>query len=156
LDDSLALGLTEYQDEKDAMLDSILNRQVDSTFLADLGITDSISNLNSAKSSVNSGLVELTAINIAGFNTVPLDTNISESWTVPLSFEKEFSIYEILVQEETLVIELDYETFTEVDNERQIRVRAQNIQVVDAIGIDSLINCEQNCIDGETTFTFYF
>ncbi len=158
LDDSLELGLNEYQDERDAVFDSIMQLEIDSLFLDMLGINDSISDLNSTKSTINSGNILLDKIVIPEINDslTYTEDDSSTSWFFPLSFENRFSIYEVFIQNEKLTIELEYETFTEVDTERNVNVRAQNIMVVDTLGVDSVINCEQNCVDGEATFTFYF
>ena len=158
LNDSIDLGLTEYVDERDAVLDTIPQIQMDSLFLETLKIEDSISTLSSTRATINSGNILVNEIRFPEVNEslTYTDDDSSDVWFFPLSFEKRFAIYEVLIQDETLVIELDYETFTEVDEERNVRIRAENIQLIDTTGVDSVIVCEQNCVDGEASFTFYF
>ncbi len=52
-------------------------------------------------------------------------------------------------------IEFSYDNIQEVDEERNVLIRAENIQVVSTT-FDSFDNCEENCVDGEASFTFYF
>ena len=54
---------------------------------------------------------------------------------------------------------MDYETFQEVDRERNVLIRARNIKVISFTQntVDSVLtNCEETCQDGEATFTIYF
>ena len=112
--------------------------------------------LNTARSTINSGLILVNRISLPETGSTITFSDSAIAWNFPLSFWEEFSVYDVLIHDENFTIELDYETFTEVDEQRNIRIRAQNIRVIDTMGFDSLNICEENCIDGEASFTFYF
>lgn len=114
---------------------------------------------NSTKTIINSGLLNISSINLPEINeSIVYDPNDSAvSWNFPLSFDNSFSIYEILISDELFSIELSHETFTEVDEERNVIVRARDIQIVSSSSnFITLDSCNENCVDGEAIFTFYF
>lgn len=122
---------------------------------------DTLSSINTlysdTKTTINSGLMHVDQISILGTDNVfsyP-DTDSATSWSIPLAYDGSFTDYEITINGITETIVLSYDVFQEVDVQRNVLIRAQNIQVVNA-PYDSLINCEENCLDGETTFTFYY
>lgn len=156
IQDSIANMLNEYLDEEADLLDSIGELELDSIFLDELKIDSTVSVLSTTRATINSGDILVNKVKFPEINDSLIYSDSTTSWNFPLSFEKTFTIYEVFIQDETLVIELDYETFTEIDVERNVRIRAENIQVVDTAGVDSLNVCEQNCVDGTASFTFYF
>jgi len=155
IQESLDIGSDEYQDEKESLLKRIKQKQQDSLFYETQEIASKTSVLNTTKSIINSGLILVNQISIPEIDSIITYSDSAASWNFPLSFENKFSIYEVLIHDERFTIELDYETFAGADEDRNIRIRARNIQVIDA-SFDSLNICEQNCIDGEASFTFYF
>ena len=154
--DSIAKGLDEYLDEEASLLEMISQGEQDSLFYENQKIDSNSSVLNNSKSTISSGNILVNMVSFPEINESLTYTDSATVWSFPLSFEKKFSIYEVLIQDEVFTIEVDYEVFTEVDEERNVRIRAQDIRIVDTSGIDSLIDCEQNCVDGEASFTFYF
>ena len=156
IQDSLNIGRDEYEDEKASLLDLIEQEQQDSLFYENQEIGENTAILNTARSTINSGLILVNRISLPETGSTTTFSDSAIAWNFPLSFREEFSVYDVLIHDENFTIELDYETFTEVDEERNIRVRAQNIRVIDTMGFDSLNICEENCIDGEASFTFYF
>ncbi|MDE0472746.1 MAG: hypothetical protein OXH57_12480 [Ekhidna sp.] len=154
--DSLNIGRDEYEDEKASLLDLIKQEQQDSLFYENQEIGETTAILNAARSTINSGLILVNRISLPETGSTITFSDSATVWDFPLSFREEFSVYDVLIRDENFTIELDYETFTEVDEERNIRIRAQNIRVIDTMGFDSLNICEENCIDGEASFTFYF
>ncbi|MEM0938292.1 MAG: hypothetical protein AAF600_05900 [Bacteroidota bacterium] len=157
IEDSLALGLMEYQDEKDALLDAINESELDSIFLDSLEIDSNTVALNDIKSTINSGLIKIDTLFIPETGAFISYDDSSTSWPFPLSFEKDFTVYEVLIHNEEFSIELDYETFTDLDQERNVLIRARDIQVIDlSDNFITLDSCNENCLDGEATFTFFF
>lgn len=141
----------------------ISERQSDSTLFATKNQdADSLTTVfNSTKSTINSGLMQVNQIEIVGTTFIETyeDVDSATSWSIPLSYDKSFTEYEVSIANFTDIIELDYDIFQEVDNERNVLLRAENIRVVerDYQEINSIeTNCEENCIDGETVFTIYF
>lgn len=158
VEDSLALGLAEYEDEKDALLDSINKTKLDSIFLDSLAIDSNTNVLNTIKTTINSGLIRLDSYQLlgSGQGSIISDENDSlTSWPLPLDFNNNLTAYELFIANEEFTIELGYETFTEVGDERNVVVRAENIEVLNHT-FDDLDSCNENCIDGEATFIFYF
>ncbi len=135
----------------------ISERQVDSIFFAELNEDgDSITSvLNDVKVTINSGLVLVESLEMPAINSTLTYEDSATTWTIPLSFDGSFFEYEVTIDGDTETIELAYDIFQEVDDQRNVLVRAENIRVINE-PYDSLINCEENCIDGEATFTFYF
>jgi len=154
--DSIANGLDEYLAEEALLMDSINKLRQDSAFYENFNADSIISVLNAAKLTINSGLILVNQISLPETGSTVTFSDSATVWNFPLSFREEFSVYDLLIHDENFTIELDYETFTEVDEERNIRIRAHNIRVIDTMGFDSLNICEENCIDGEASFTFYF
>ncbi|NQZ75655.1 MAG: hypothetical protein HRT61_06020 [Ekhidna sp.] len=137
----------------------IVNRKMDSMFFAELNEdADSLSTLfNGVKSTISSGLLEVSQIEVLGTSFIETyeDIDSATSWKVPLSYQGLFGEYEVRISDRTDRIIIEYENFQEVDEERTLLIRAQDIRVTEST-YDSLINCEVNCLDGETIFTFYF
>ncbi|WP_436516731.1 hypothetical protein [Ekhidna sp. To15] len=147
----------DFTTEKMNLEQWIAERQVDSTFFATKNKdADSLSTVfNAAKTTINSGLLLVDQIEILGANNLITYTDSATTWNVPLSFDGSFTEYEVTIAGITETIELAYENIQEVDEQRNVLIRAENIRVVNT-PYDSLINCEENCIDGEASFTFYF
>ena len=156
----LDTGNTALQAEKDQILALITEQQADSLFYEEQNInSDSATVLSEAKSTINTGLIKLDRIEILGTGTEFVYEDSSEVWNIPLSFDEKFNQYEITIGGISDIIELDYETFQEVDEKRNILIRAKNIEVISFTqnAIDSVLtNCEETCQDGEATFTIYF
>ena len=167
-------SLTVLRDSLQTVIDSIANggslssqqmdleqwiadRQADSTTFAIRNEgSDSISNiLTTTRTTINSGLLLVEQIDISGANQLLTYTDSATSWIIPLAFDGSFTEYNVTIAGVTETIELDYDNVQEIDEQRNVLIRAENIRVINE-PYDSLINCEQNCIDGEATFTFYF
>lgn len=114
-----------------------------------------ISVLTQTKSTINSGLMLVSNIDIPEIGSSLTYMDSSTFWNIPLSFNKDFTLYDITIDNEVYRIEFDYNNFTEVDQQRNVLVRAKDIRVINH-SFDSLKACDDNCIDGEATFTFYF
>ena len=162
IDDSIANG-GNLGTEKANLEQWIIDRQTDSLEFATRNKdADSLTSVfNETKTTINSGLIQVDQVEILGTSFVETYTDIDSAttWSIPLSFDGSFNQYEVMIADLTEVIELNYEVVQEIDEERNVLIRAQNIQVLDKvyIEIDSVkSNCEENCIDGETVFTFYF
>lgn len=153
--DSIANGGNLASEEMN--LESLISeRQLDSTIYADqnVGLDTLATVLNTTRGTINSGLMLIESITLPETTATLNYTDSATSWRVPLSYQKAFSVYELLIDGSTYIIELDYENFTEVDEQRNVLIRAQDIQVINH-SFDSLNTCE-NCVDGEATITFYF
>ncbi|WP_424964158.1 hypothetical protein [Ekhidna sp.] len=158
--DSIANG-GSLSEEQMNLEQWISERQIDSTFYADLDQNaDSLTSIfNQTKATINSGLIQLGKIEILGTGTVFTYEDSAEVWSIPLSYDAEFKQYEIQIAGITDILEVDYETFQEVDEERNVLIRAKNIEVISFTNnvIDSVLtNCDETCQDGEATFTIYF
>lgn len=114
-----------------------------------------ISVLTQTKSTINSGLMLVSNIDIPEIGSSLTYMDSSTFWNIPLSFNKDFTLYDITIDNEVYRIEFDYNNFTEVDQQRNVLIRAKDIKVINH-SFDSLKACDDNCIDGEATFTFYF
>ncbi|MEM6643320.1 MAG: hypothetical protein AAF616_10095 [Bacteroidota bacterium] len=137
---------------------SVPMRKADSALFAELNKdADSISQLfTQAITTINSGSVELeNVVIVENEATIPF-TDSATSWNFPLSFDGKFSTYTFDISDESFLIQLDYENFTEVDEERNVLIRARDLTLIDTLGFDSVDVCERNCFDGNATFTFYF
>jgi len=154
----LDTGNMSLQEEKEEIINLINERQTDSLSFATLNQNaDSlISIFNETRITINSGLLLVSEVTVPEVGSSLTYEDSATSWRFPLSFENDFSIYELMIANELYTIELDYETFTEVDEQRNVLVRARNIQVIDTVGFDSVDICQQNCVDGNASFTFYF
>lgn len=144
--------------EQLALQTLISARQSDSIMFANQNVgLDSIGSvLSSTRATINSGLLLIRKIKFPEINDslIYTDEDSATFWNFPLSYEGAFSSYEITIDNEVFSIELEYENFTEIDEERNVLIRAQDIQVINH-SFDSLNSCE-TCVDGEATFTFYF
>lgn len=132
--------------QQDSLLYSELNKDADSLTAL----------LTNQKSTINSGLITIQSLMLRENGETILLNERKSNWAFPLLYDFTTSSYEFELWDESFFIELAYETFTEVDEERKVKVRAKNIQILDFKGFDSIDQCEQNCLDGQTTFTFYF
>jgi len=130
----------------------------DSSFYATLNKdADSLGNiLRSTRTTINSGLLRIDELSVLETGATITYEDSASSWNFPLLFDATAASYEFTIDGESYAMEITYETFTEVDQQRTLLVRAENIQVVDTQGFDSLLNCEINCFDGNASFTFYF
>ncbi|WP_370090513.1 hypothetical protein [Ekhidna sp.] len=155
----LDTGNTSLQAEKDEILILIPERQTDSSYYATLNQdADSLTAVfNTTKSTINSGLLQVDQIEILGTTFVNTYEDIDSAtiWSIPLSYDGEFNTYEVVIAGIARTIEFSYDNTQEVDEERNVIIRAENIQVVSST-FDSFDNCEENCVDGEASFTFYF
>ncbi|MEQ9466485.1 MAG: hypothetical protein RLN88_03685 [Ekhidna sp.] len=137
----------------------IMDRQADSLLYAEknLGTDTIVPILTQTRSTINSGLLRVDQIEILGTSYVNLfeDIDSATTWSIPLSYEGEFTQYEVTIAGVSEIIEFAYDNYQEVDQQRNVLIRARNIRVINE-PYDSLINCEENCVDGEATFTFYF
>ncbi|WP_425391768.1 hypothetical protein [Ekhidna sp.] len=114
---------------------------------------------NVIKSTINSGLILVQRISIVGSSYDSIYTDSASSFSIPLSYDKSFNQYEIVINDFSEIIEFDYNNVQELDESRNVLIRATNIRVVESnyVKIDSVqSNCEETCIDGEAIFTFYF
>ena len=155
----LDTGNTSLQAEKDEILSLIPERQNDSTLYATLNQdSDSLTAVfNQTKSTINSGMLQVDQIEILGTQNILTyeDIDSATSWSIPLAYDGEFTQYEVTIAGIARTIEFSYDNIQEVDEERNVLIRAENIQVVSST-FDSFDNCEENCVDGEASFTFYF
>lgn len=156
----LDTGNASLQAEKDLIqLTLIPERKADSMLYAtkNLGTDTIVPILTQTRTLINSGLLSVDKIEILGTSFVDLfeDVDSATTWSIPLSYDGEFTQYEVTIAGVSEIIEFAYDNVQEVDQQRNVLIRAQNIRVINE-PYDSLINCEENCIDGEATFTFYF
>lgn len=158
INDSIQNG-GDLNNEKMTIEQWIMDRQSDSLLFATKNLgTDTIAPLlNKTKTSINTGLLQVDEIEIlgTGFILTYDDIDSATVWSIPLSYNEEFNQYEITIAGVPRTIEFSYENFQELDKERNVLVRAKDIQVVSTT-FNSFDNCEDNCVDGEATFTFYF
>ncbi len=147
----------DFTSEKSDLEQWISSRQVDSTFYATLNKdADSLSAIfNTTKTTISSGLLLVDQIEILGASNLLTYTDSATAWSIPLAFDGSFTQYEITIAGKTETVELAYDNIQEIDEQRNVLIRAENIQVVSTT-FDSFDNCEENCIDGEASFTFYF
>jgi len=126
---------------------------------------DSLSQvINGSIAQLNSGLVLMEFIEIVEIES-PItygDDSLATSFAIPLSIDESFFNYEVnIVRDtntfatETGTFQVGYELFRDIDDDRNVLIRAQNIQIINH-SFDSLDACEENCLDGQSIFTFYF
>ena len=154
----LDTGNTSLEEEKELILVLIPENQTDSSLFATLNQdADSISSvLNETKSTINSGLLQVTQIEFIETGDTLLYLDSATNYTIPLSFDKSFTQYAITIDGATYQIEVDYTTFEEIDVERNVLLRAKDIQIILPMNsFDSLQSCE-TCTDGEASFILYF
>lgn len=105
---------------------------------------------------LNSGKVPVHEIEFIETGDTLMYLDSAVNYTIPLSFDKSFTTYGITIDNFTYEIEVDYTIFEEVDEERNVLVRAKDIQIILPINsFDSLQTCE-TCTDGEASFILYF
>lgn len=151
-------GNTTLQEEKELILMLIPENQTDSSLFATLNQdADSISSiLNLTKSTINTGLLKVDSIQFIGTRDTLLFLDSASNYTIPLSFDKSFTQYAITIDGTTYLIEVDYTIFEEIDIERNVLLRAKDIQLfLPQNSFDSLQTCE-TCTDGEASFILYF
>ena len=165
LSDSLQVLLDSIQkggsleNEKMQVEDWIASQQSDSLRYATLNKdADSLSTIMTAtKSTINSGLMRINELTIIETGESISYADSSTYWNFPLLFDENSATYSFTIEDEAYLIELGYETFTEVDEERNVLIRANNIVLVESSeNFISLDSCNVNCEDGNATFTFYF
>ncbi len=110
--------------------------------------------MNGVKSIINSGLVSVQDITIVENGNQQLFTDSASLYTVPLSFDKSFTQYALTISGNRYSFQVDYEIRQELDVRRNVRLKADNITVIDHTFL-SFDDCEI-CTDGNATFTFHF
>lgn len=163
------------EDAQISIEESILFYEADSSENAEkLVVVDSIdSTYTVIESTLSSGLNYISQIRAVETNTSlffsdDADENgfidsLSE-WSIPLSYDGAFFQYEVSVAFPTVdsmdIIELAYDLYQEVDDERNVLIRAENIRIVNEanfVFLDSMeTSCEETCTDTDAVFTFYF
>lgn len=131
----------------------------DSAFYSNLNIdADSISSeLVKIKSSINSGLMMIDELIVVETGESINYTDSMTTWSFPLLFNANTTSYNFSIASESYTIAVGYNTFTEVDQERNVLIRAKDISVIESSdNFLSLESCTINCEDGNATFTFYF
>lgn len=156
INDSIANGgmLTS---EKIDVAQWIIERQADSTLFATQNEDgDSITTvLTTIRTTISSGLIGVDQIEILGAKDILTYEDSATTWSIPLLYDGTGTEYEVTIDGTIETIEIGYDTYQEVDDQRNVLIRAENIRIINT-PYDSLINCEENCIDGEASFTFYF
>ncbi|MEO9869515.1 hypothetical protein [Ekhidna sp.] len=160
LEDSIANG--GMLDQQKIDIETLIgSRQADSLLFAmkNAGTDTIIPILNSTVASINSGLILVSEIAIPGTGYSEVYEDSALVWSIPLSFDNAFAEYNVTIDGFTETIELLYDNVQTVDEQRNVLIRAENIEVINKtyLEIDSVkSNCTENCVDGEATFTFYF
>lgn len=134
-------------------------RRLDSLFYATLNKeADSLSALfNQTKASIASGLMKIDELTIIETGESVSYSDSSASWNFPLLFDENSVLYEFIIDKETYSIALGYETYTEMDQQRNVLVRATHISVIESSeNFITLDSCNVTCEDSNATFTFYF
>ncbi len=111
--------------------------------------------MNEIKTVINSGLLlvdEIQVIETGGSLTFEDSTT---SYQVPLSYDQSFNGYSVTIGAEINTFEVDYATFQELDERRNVLIRASDIMIT-THSFDSVDVCEENCFDKNATYTFYF
>ncbi len=111
--------------------------------------------IGEAQSRINSGLVRVNEIQVVETGRSITYEDSSVIYALPLALDKSFVNYSINIAGKLNTLEVDYTIFEEVDVERNVLIRADNITIV-THSFDSLNACEENCLDGEASYTFYF
>lgn len=114
-----------------------------------------IADMNSIRNVINSGLVLVDQIEVVETGNLLVFTDSATSYRLPLSFDQSFRQYAVTIGSNVNTIEVDYNLFQELDDERNVLTRARDI-IISNHSFDSLNACTTNCFDGEATFTFYF
>jgi hypothetical protein len=157
LEDSIANG-GDLEDELMSIQEAISNFTNDKT-TATLGkiVVDSLTNvMYDIVKVINFGKVQVSLIEFLETGDTLLYLDSATNYTLPLSFDKSFTNYGISINGFTYDIEVDYTIYEEVDAERNVLVRAKDIQIILPINsFDSLQTCE-TCTDGSASFILYF
>lgn len=151
-------GNTSLEEEKNLILMLIPDNQTDSSLFATLNqYADSTATIfNQAISTINSGLIKIDSIQFIETGDTLLYLDSAITYTIPLSFDKSFTQYAIAIDGTIYQIEVDYSIFEEIDIERNVLLRAKDIQIIlPENSFDSLQTCE-TCTDGEASFILYF
>ena len=113
--------------------------------------------MNPIVTTINSGLLNVSSITVQpSGNGLTLEEDSATSYSIPLSYDQSFDQYIIELAGESFELELTYEVYEEVDDDRRVRLRAEAIEVT-SHSFDSLIyECETNCTDDNAVFTCYF
>ena len=123
--DSIASG-GMLDTEKSNLESLIASRKGDSAFFAFRNKdADSLSSiLQGTRSTINTGLMVVSELTIleTGASITYSETDSMESWNFPLLFEATATSYEFVIAEERYGISLGYETFTEVDQQRNFLI----------------------------------
>ena len=133
-------------------------RTADSTLFASRNIdSDSLTDLlTTRRSSISSGFIRISSAEVLETERLLFSDTAEATWNFPLLFDGNQTSYDITLWDELFSVSIGYATSTEIGQERDVIIRASDIQVIETSGFDSLINCETNCIDGNASFTFYF
>jgi hypothetical protein len=156
IDDSIAVG-GQLDAQKLSIEAAILDYSNQRTTLNEKhDVQDSlISVMNSIVSVINSGLVLVSQVEVIETGNLLSYEDSTSSIDLPLSFDGSFYQYSIDIDDETYTLELDYNLVQEIDNKRNVLIRANDI-VVTQHSFDSLNACTENCTDGNATYIFYF
>ncbi|MEM9895276.1 MAG: hypothetical protein AAF789_02805 [Bacteroidota bacterium] len=159
IQDSIDNGLTPSIDLAQIEQLIAVQRQ-DSTFFAELNQdADSLTTLfNQEINAINNGLLNVDTIRVtrSGFDITTMDS--SELWNLPLNFEgtSEEFIISIFGKEKSDTVAFGYRIVQTVDERNTVLPRAVDIVLMEGHTYDRVDVCEENCIDGSATYTFYF
>lgn len=136
----------------------IPTRIADSLLFATLNTdSDSLTTLlDTKRSSISSGFIRISMAELVETQKVIFSDTSETSWNFPLLFDGSQASYDIFLWDELFSVSVGYVTSQEINDEREVVIRASDIRVLETTGFDSLTNCETNCIDGNASFTFYF
>ncbi len=116
-----------------------------------------LDSLNTDISTINSGDIFVNSIEIIETGSVLSYPDSATSFSVPLSMDTSFLNYAVTIGDETNTFVVDYELFQEVDADRNVLIRARDIELmITNDSFDSLVSCQENCLDGQATFTLFF
>lgn len=155
--DSIANG-GDLASEETSILNAIEEFTLEqTTATANSELLDSLTTImNDVVTVINTGKVPITVIEFIETGDTLLYLDSAINYTVPLSFDKSFVQYGITIDDFTYEIELDYTISEETDEERNVLIRAKNIQIIlPTNSFDSLQACE-TCTDGTASFILYF
>ncbi|MFK7951341.1 MAG: hypothetical protein AB8B73_00740 [Ekhidna sp.] len=112
--------------------------------------------MNEVVTLLNTGRNPVSKIEFIETGDTLLYLDSAINYTLPLSFDQLFTTYGITIDNFTYEIEVDYTIEEEVDIERNVLLRAKDIQIILPMNsFDSLQTCEI-CTDGEASFILYF
>lgn len=157
IQDSIANG-GSLEDELMSIENAIIDFSIDQN-LADSNrdFQDSLTSvMDDVVALINTGKVPVSKIQFLETGDTLLYLDSAINYTIPLSFDKSFTMYGITIDNFTYEIELDYTIFEEIDTEKNVLLRAKDIQIIlPNNSFDSLQTCE-TCTDGEASFILYF